>query len=168
MTEKDDLCLKKVYPVRRSECIRMKKQRLRRLPIAFTAKRDARRGKHMNTGFARSKRCVEKLRPPIPKVHQRKVRPRLHGPRILRSKSKFPENSLRPSAQRGARCRSGSCLQTAGSERVENAIFSAAVCVGREIRWRFVSLGGHAAARSAFLSFRNVSANGGRPVCSST
>lgn len=123
----------------------MKKQRLRRLPIAFTAKRDARRGKHMNTGFARSKRCVEKLRPPIPKVHQRKVRPRLHGPRILRSKSKFPENSLRPSAQRGARCRSGSCLQTAGSERVENAIFwLRSVLV--EKRWRFVSLGGHCGA----------------------
>lgn len=35
-----------------------------------------------------------------PKVHQPKVRPRLLGPRILRSKSKFPENTLRPSAER--------------------------------------------------------------------
>jgi hypothetical protein len=99
-------------PVRRSQCIPMKKQRLRRLPTAFTAKRDARRAKHMNTGFARSKRCVEKLRPRIPKVRQPKLRSRVLGPRILRSKSKFPENTLRtPSASRGARRRSGSCLQ---------------------------------------------------------
>jgi hypothetical protein len=44
----------------------------------------------MNTGFTRSKRCVEKLRVRTPKTHQPQVRPRLLGPRILRSKSKFP------------------------------------------------------------------------------
>jgi hypothetical protein len=48
----------------------------------------------MNTGFARGKRCVEKLRPRIPKVRQPKLRSRVLGPRILRSKSKFPENTL--------------------------------------------------------------------------
>ena len=99
MTEKDDLCLKKVYPVRRSECIPMKKQRLRRSPIAFTAKRDARRGKHMSIGFARSERCVENSIREFRKFASGSFGQRLLGPRILRSKSKFPEEFLRtPSA----------------------------------------------------------------------
>lgn len=86
--EKDDLCLKKVYPVRRSECIPMKKQRLLRSPIAFAEKRDARKAKPMSIGFARSERFVEKLHPRTSSLRNRKFRQRVLGPRILRSKSK--------------------------------------------------------------------------------
>jgi hypothetical protein len=112
MTEKDHLCLKKVYPVRRAECIPMRKQRFPRLPTAFTAKRDVRRAKNMSTGLARSEKCVEGL-PCAPKVRELKLRPRVLGPKILRSKSKSPEScwengrrAASDSARKGSRARS--------------------------------------------------------------
>jgi hypothetical protein len=94
MTGKDHLCLKKVYPVRRSECIPKKKQRLPRLPTASTAKKGARRAKPMSTGFVRSERCVEGLLC-APQVRRWKLLPRLLGPRIPLWKSKFPRVVLR-------------------------------------------------------------------------
>jgi hypothetical protein len=106
----------------------------------------------MNTGFARSKRCVERLRPRIPKVRQPKLRPRVLGPRILRSKSKFPENTLRtPSACEGLGVEVARAFRLAGSERVlENAIFLArSALVEKYVGSLSVSVA--VAARSAFL-----------------
>jgi hypothetical protein len=147
MAEKDDLCLKKVYPVRRSQCIPMKKQRLRRLPTAFTAKRDARRAKHMNTGFARSKRCVEKLRPRIPKVASRSSGPECSGRESSARSVSFPRIPCERRPHReGLGAEVARAFKLAGSERaLKNAIFCA-VCVGREIRCIFVSLGGRRGA----------------------
>ena len=48
----------------------------------------------MNIGVAQSERCGVKLHPRTSKVRERKLRQRLLGPRILRSKSRFCRKSL--------------------------------------------------------------------------
>ena len=73
----------------------MNKPRLRRSPIAFTAKRDLPRGRQMSIGVAQSDRCGAKLHPRTSKVRERKLPQRLLGPRILRSKSKFCREEFR-------------------------------------------------------------------------